>query len=108
MKKLEYKCYTFNNKGGTIDIIEDNWYSDNIAPRVAQVYASEEIPFKEEMPDELIKKAKVFAAAPNLLEALQNLLHLHDCEMEGLAFPSKEQWLEAVKKGEAAIQKAIG
>lgn len=57
---------------------------------------------------EVFGRTKKEIASNELLEALQNLLHLHSCEMEGLAFPSKEQWFEAVKKGEEAIQKAIG
>lgn len=53
--------------------------------------------------------AKLIAAAPNLLEALQGLIHLHLCEQEGLTEgqPTYKQWVEAVKKGESAIEKAL-
>ena len=51
---------------------------------------------------------KLINAAPDLLEALLELVHLHQCEQEGLTSgqPSPEQWYKAVNKAEEAIKKA--
>lgn len=53
--------------------------------------------------------AKLIAAAPDLLKVLQELIFLHQCEMEGLQSgrPTANQWLETIKKGELAISKAL-
>lgn len=52
--------------------------------------------------------AKLIAAAPDLLEALERLVHLHLCEQEGLSSgqPSPEDWHEAVERASQAINKA--
>lgn len=46
--------------------------------------------------------------AIDLLEALEEFIHLHMCGQEGLSSgqPTTEQWLKAVEKGEKAINKA--
>jgi hypothetical protein len=53
--------------------------------------------------------SKLIAAAPDLLEALQELTHLHGCEQEGLSSgqPTASEWYEAVNKANEAIQKAL-
>lgn len=38
-----------------------------------------------------------------ILESLKDLLHLHDCEMEGLQMPTTKQWFEAVNKAAEAV-----
>lgn len=60
--------------------------------------------------EETIHNAKLIAAAPDLLEALQNLIFLHSCEQEGIgnSQPKPSQWFEAVDKAETAIAKALG
>jgi hypothetical protein len=57
-----------------------------------------------------IANAKLIAAAPDLLSALQNLVHLHMCEQEGLSSgqPSPTDWMEAVDNASNAIGKALG
>ena len=54
--------------------------------------------------------ARLFAAAPELLEALEKLVFLHTCEQEGmqLAQPTATQWFDAVNAASHAIQKAKG
>lgn len=52
------------------------------------------------------EKIKVIEVEVNLLEALQELLSLHSCEMEGTP-PTPNQWYEAVKKGSKAIELAV-
>jgi hypothetical protein len=54
--------------------------------------------------------AKLIAAAPELLAALQNLVHLHMCEQGGLSSgqPSPADWFKAVDQASQAITKAIG
>lgn len=58
--------------------------------------------------EEETANAKLLAAAPVLLKALENLVHLHNCEMEGLQSgkPTMQQWLDAVDEAVEAIQKA--
>jgi len=58
--------------------------------------------------EEATANAKLIAAAPDLFDALDNLLFLHGCEQEGIESgqPTKEQWLEAVDKGIEALKKA--
>jgi hypothetical protein len=53
--------------------------------------------------------AKLIATAPDLLEALQELVHLHGCEQEGIGSgqPTFQQWIDAVNKASEAIDKAI-
>ena len=53
---------------------------------------------------------RLIAAAPDLLEALMELMHLHGCEAEGIecALPTAEQWFAAENKAAAAINKALG
>lgn len=59
--------------------------------------------------DEMIANASVIAAAPDLLEALQELVHLHGCEQEAMASgkPTLAQWMEALDKANNAIAKAL-
>lgn len=59
--------------------------------------------------EEFEANAKLIAAAPELLEALEELLHLHSCEQEGIASgqPSFDDWIKATEKGNEAIQKAL-
>lgn len=61
------------------------------------------------MPEEALANAKLIAAAPDLLEALLELIFLHNCEQEGLSSgqPTKEQWLKAVEIAEKVINKAL-
>lgn len=65
------------------------------------------------IPDSKIESeanARLISAAPEMLEALQNLVFLHSCEQEGIdsAMPTRGQWMEAVSKAEKAINKALG
>ena len=54
--------------------------------------------------------AQLIAAAPDLLEAIQLLVHYHMCEQEGIGSgqPTALEWLAAVDKAGDAINKAIG
>jgi hypothetical protein len=54
--------------------------------------------------------AQLIAAAPDLLSALEHLVHLHMCEQEGISSgqPGAKDWLTAVDKASAAINKALG
>lgn len=62
--------------------------------------------------ESILKEAdrRLISAAPDMLEALQELVHLHLCEQEGVSSgqPSAAQWLQAVDKAEIAITKALG
>ncbi|WP_301902271.1 hypothetical protein [Alistipes ihumii] len=65
------------------------------------------------IPDSKIESeanARLIAAAPEMLEALQNLVFLHSCEQEGIdsAMPTRGQWMDAISKAEKAINKALG
>lgn len=53
--------------------------------------------------------ARLIAAAPCLLKALQDLVHLHACEQEGISSgqPSPTDWLLAVDKANEVITKAL-
>lgn len=59
--------------------------------------------------DKVHANAALVEAAPALLQALQNLVHLHSCEQEGLSSgqPTAGQWYYAVNEAEEAINKAI-
>ncbi len=52
--------------------------------------------------------AQLISSAPDLLEALQELVHLHMCEQEGMCsgLPSADQWYKAIEKASKAIEKA--
>jgi len=54
--------------------------------------------------------ARLIAAAPDLLTALQELVHLHTCEQEGLSSgqPSPADWLKAIDQASDAIIKSSG
>lgn len=54
--------------------------------------------------------ATLAATAPELLEVLKQLVHLHMCEQEGIAsgMPTANQWLKAVDEAAKAIAKAEG
>jgi hypothetical protein len=45
----------------------------------------------------------------DVVEALQDLTHLHGCEQEGLSSgqPTASEWYEAVNKANEAIEKAL-
>ena len=60
--------------------------------------------------DEVLANAKLIASAPELLEALSELIYLHACEQEGISSgqPTFQQWIEATEKGQKAINKALG
>lgn len=65
------------------------------------------------IPDSKIESeanARLIAAAPEMLEALQKLVFLHSCEQEGIdsAMPTRGQWMDAISKAEKAINKALG
>lgn len=67
----------------------------------------------QEVPESLEERQRnaiLIASAPELLTALQNLVHLHMCEQEGLSSgqPSPIDWLKAVDQASEAITKAIG
>lgn len=53
--------------------------------------------------------AQLIAAAPELLKALEDLVHLHMCEQEGLSSgqPSSSDWLKAVDQAIEAISKVV-
>jgi len=54
--------------------------------------------------------ARLVASAPDLLEALELLVHYYMCEQEGIGSgqPSGAEWYAAVDKASAAINKALG
>lgn len=54
--------------------------------------------------------AQLISAAPDLLKALQHLVHLHTCEQEGIEScqPTAIEWFDAVAKAGQALQKAVG
>lgn len=60
--------------------------------------------------EEQKKNAQLIVAAPELLKQLQNLIHLHTCEQEGIGSgqPTPKEWMEAVDKAHEAVLKAIG
>lgn len=49
-------------------------------------------------------------ASKDMLNALKDLTHLHQCEQEGLTSgqPTAQEWLKAVDNAENVIQKALG
>ena len=59
--------------------------------------------------EECHANAKVMVAAPELLKALQNLVHLHLCEQEGISSgqPTPYEWLKAVEDSNESINKAL-
>lgn len=59
---------------------------------------------------EALANANLIAAAPDLLGALQLLIHYHMCEQEGMSSgqPSATEWYAAVDRASAAIGKAFG
>jgi hypothetical protein len=59
---------------------------------------------------EAFANSQLISAAPEMYEALQELLHLHSCEQEGISSgqPTYEEWMVAYQKGIAAIEKAEG
>lgn len=61
-------------------------------------------------PSDIKANARLIAAAPELLEALDRLVDLIDSEGEGLecGMPTPQQWYDARNKAEAAIDKALG
>ncbi|MBV5346974.1 hypothetical protein JZU46_01990 [bacterium] len=63
---------------------------------------------EDEFGDDIHKHAALVEAAADLLESLQNLVHLHSCEQEGLLSgqPTAKQWIKAVNQAEKAIIKA--
>ena len=66
--------------------------------------------FKQHGSIEKLANAHLVSSAPDLLEALQNLVNLHLCEQEGISSgkPTSAMWLEAVDKAQEAIDKALG
>lgn len=54
--------------------------------------------------------AKLISSAPDLLEALTQLVHLHMCEQEGVESgqPTSSMWIDAVNKASEALHKAVG
>jgi len=58
--------------------------------------------------EECVANAKIIQAAPELLEALDELVFLHGCEQEGLLSgqPTAKQWFDAVERAELIIKKA--
>lgn len=52
----------------------------------------------------------LIASAPDLLNALKQLVHLHMCEQEGIqsGMPTAKQWLKAVDEAATVIAKAEG
>lgn len=89
----------------TYDRGSSNWIIDVIDDKeqlVASAIAGDKI--------ESEANARLIAAAPEILEALQNLVFLHGCEQEGIgsAMPTWGQWMEAISKAEKAINKALG
>lgn len=66
---------------------------------------------QKENKDELLANAKLIAAAPEILEALQEMVNgdkeaIEEAELLGIPFP--EPMLESYKKAVAAIAKALG
>lgn len=57
----------------------------------------------------VIANARLIAAAPELLEALQEIIRQHDLDTEStLLSPIPNRWMEAISKAEKAINKALG
>jgi len=56
------------------------------------------------------ENARLISAAPELLSALELLVHYHMCEQEGISSgqPSAMEWYGAVDKASEAISKALG
>ena len=52
--------------------------------------------------------ARLIAAAPELLDALDALLDLHIAEQEGIDPPKPEDWMKAVTRAEIVVAKAKG
>ena len=91
---IEEDCAVYAENGSDIAAIYDGLPTDihNMDRGIAQA------------------NARLIAAAPELLDALLELTHLHDCEAEGIecGLPTAEQWFAAENKAEAAINKALG
>ena len=77
---------------------------------IAQVYDGLNTHISRMDKEKYSSNAKLIAAAPDLLEALQSLCFLNSCEEEGLLSgrPKPEDWLEAFREAELAISKALG
>ena len=71
-------------------------------------YGGKDLLDEDAYDDEIHKHAALVEAAPDLLKALQDLVHLHSCEQEGLLSgqPTAKQWIKAVNQAEKAITKA--
>ena len=52
--------------------------------------------------------ARLIAAAPELLDALDALLDLHIAEQEGIDPPKPDDWMKAVTHAKAVVAKAKG
>lgn len=64
------------------------------------------------IPDSKIESeanARLIATAPELLEALQEIIRQHDLDTESTLLPPiPNRWMEAISKAEKAINKALG
>jgi|GEM_PF-5173315 len=69
---------------------------------LGRIYATHKIECKANL--------NLVLASKDMLMALQNLTHLHQCEQEGLSSgqPTKQEWTDAVDMAEKAIEKALG
>lgn len=83
----------------------DNCYKDVIEDANGDYVALAQARYR----DKAEADARLIAAAPELLEALDRLVDLIDSEGEGLegGMPTPQQWYEARNKAEAAIIKAL-
>jgi hypothetical protein len=97
--KGEWETQGFNGVGSCIDIIKSG-KNPNTAPQIAQVYSLTETNYKEPQNEALKANAKLIAAAPDLLEALQ--VSVRALRLEG--------WTDKdgiIQRANAAISKAL-
>lgn len=90
-----FATYDHGSSNGIIDVIDDK----------EQLVACA-------IPDSKLESeanARLIAAAPEMLAALQEIVRQHDLDAENTLLPPiPNRWMDAISKAEKAINKALG